>query len=167
MTAARCKATTKAGTPCKAKPLKGKDVCIAHSDKKARDATGFGITGGRPRKPRVVDVVRERIEADMDRWYTVLVEASEATRTVVVGSGDNAYIEQVPDHPTRLRAFAEAMDRAYGKPVQATEVSGPDGGPIEVNDAFNDPDVRKAGRELVRRVEAARSDKPRGARSSD
>ena len=33
----------------------------------------------------------------------------------------------------RLRAAQIVMDRAYGKPVQATEISGPDGGAIHVS----------------------------------
>ena len=127
----KCKGKTKAGKACKAAPLKGKDVCLAHADEKDRVSTGFGVTGGRPRKPRVVDVVRERIEEDMDEWYAVLIEARSAMRSVVVGNGPSAYVAEVPDHPTRLRAFAEVMDRAYGKPKQIAELSGPGGGPIE------------------------------------
>lgn len=126
----RCKAKTKAGKRCKAAPLKGSDVCLAHSDEKTRVATSFQRGGGRPRKPRVVDVVRERIEAEMDEWYAVLIDARQATRAIVVGQGEYATIEHVPDHPTRLRAFAAAMDRAYGKPKQTAEISGADGGPV-------------------------------------
>jgi len=60
---------------------------------------------GRPRAPRVVDVVRGRIEQDFDRRYRVLVEAREAEHAVVVGSGPSARIEMVPDHATRLRGL--------------------------------------------------------------
>lgn len=93
---------------------------------------GGGPGSGRPPAPRVVDVVRERIEQDMDAWYQVLLDARDATKPVMVGHGDDAYTEHVPDHGVRLAAFREVMDRAYGKPKQATELSGPGGGPIAV-----------------------------------
>ena len=36
------------------------------------------------------------------------------------------------DPNVALKAIGVVLDRAWGKPVQATEVSGPDGEPIEV-----------------------------------
>jgi hypothetical protein len=46
---------------------------------------------------------------------------SSAERAVVVGTGPKARLEFAADHPTRLRAVAEALDRAYGKPTQPVE----------------------------------------------
>lgn len=132
----RCHAITKAGKACKAYPVEGTDHCLAHSDAETRASVGFvaeaGILGGRPPAPRAVDLVRERVEAEIEEWYQVLLDARGAMKAVVVGHGDDAEIEHVPDHPVRLAAFREVMDRAYGKPKQATEVSGPGGGPIAV-----------------------------------
>lgn len=134
MTARRCLGITKAGTPCKAAPLKVTDHCLAHSDAETRGSVGFtpeaGKLGGRPAAPKAVDLIRERVETEIEEWYSVLIEARDAQRAVVVGSGEHAEVEYVPDHTVRLAAFREAMDRAYGRPKQAQEVSGPDGAPL-------------------------------------
>src|SRR6516164_7783437 len=61
----RCKSKTKAGRQCRAAPLKGRDVCLAHSDGETRSSMQFvgGQPGsGRPRKPRVTDEMRRLVE---------------------------------------------------------------------------------------------------------
>lgn len=128
----RCSGTTKTGKPCGAHPLKGRDVCLSHADEKERVSMGFGVNGGRPRVPRKIDAVRERMEAEIDAWLAVLEDARGAMRAVVVGQGEHATVEYVPDHAIRLAAFREAMDRSYGKPRQATGMTGADGGLIQV-----------------------------------
>lgn len=120
----RCRATTKAGAACRARPQHDKPYCLAH-DQKARESTGFGGAqpgAGRPPAPRAVDLIRERIEQDLDRWLKPLEDALEAERAVVVGTGENAHIEFSADHATRLRAVGEALDRAYGRPKQTQEM---------------------------------------------
>jgi hypothetical protein len=138
MTSRRCQGTTKRGAPCRAKPLTGSDYCVAHSDAETRASMGFtpdaGKLGGRPPNPRPAEILRQRIEADIDKWYDVLIEAREAERAVVVGHGEHAEVEMVPEYGTRLAAFREALDRAWGKPKQATEITGADGGPVQVTD---------------------------------
>lgn len=121
-----CTATTKAGEPCKAKPLKDTDRCLAHSDEATRTSMNFqqGPRPGRPPNPRAVDVLRERLDAELDEWLAPLYEARNATRHVVVGNGPSAHVEEVPDLPTRLAAFREMMDRVHGKPKQTQELSG-------------------------------------------
>lgn len=119
-----CTATTKSGQPCKARPLKDQDTCLAHADKKTRDATGFAITGGRPPNPRAVDVLRERIEQDIDKVLNPLWDALDADRGVVVGNGPSAHVDYVPDFSARIAAARELLDRGYGKPKQTSEVSG-------------------------------------------
>jgi hypothetical protein len=131
----RCTATNKHGNPCRSWALKDQRFCLAHADQQTKASRGFGGVqegGGRPPKPRVVDVLRERIEADIDKWFAVLTEARDAERAVVVGNGPQAYLEMVPDAGTRLAAFREAFDRVYGKAKQTTELTGADGGPLEV-----------------------------------
>lgn len=144
----RCGGTTKAGKPCKAAPLR-KDVeiqgvtvkgkhCRAH-DPDLPDSARFGSRaqakaagdqGGRPRNPRVVEVLRDRFEARADEFLDALDEALKAMQPYTVGWGEEAYVEMVPDHRVRLKALEIAFDRVYGRPKQATEISGPGGGAI-------------------------------------
>lgn len=55
----------------------------------------------------------------------VLVDALEAKRTVVIGSGDAATAIEVPDHGERIKAANSLLDRWGGKPPQA--ITGEDG----------------------------------------
>lgn len=160
----RCAGTNKAGQPCAAPPLRpgtvidGTTVAGAHCRTHDPDLPasariqGPQPGGGRPRKPRAVDILREHAEAHAADVLRVVTEGMAAERSVVVGSGDCAHIETVPDHPTRLAAVRELLDRAYGRPTQATEISGPDGGPVQVLDATSE-----AGRRALRDVLASRA----------
>lgn len=132
----RCKGTTRAGKACSAYPLTDSDFCLAHSDEERRASVGFtgeaGKLGGRPRKPRVVDVLREKVEDEIEEWLEPLYEARKATKHVVVGNGPTAHVEEVPDIPTRLAATREVIDRTHGKARQSVELSGADGGPVKL-----------------------------------
>jgi hypothetical protein len=108
----RCTGKTKAGRRCRARPLRGGDYCRAH-DPAVPDADRFGspeqaaragALGGRPRKSRVVDVLREQVEADAERWLRPLERALDAER------------DGEPDHSVRLRAVAAVLDRVAGRP---------------------------------------------------
>ena len=123
----QCKATTKAGKRCKAKPQSDREVCLAH-DEERRASTGFGGSengrlGGRPRSPKAIDVLRERIERDIDKWLDPLEQGLTAERALVVGDGPHARLELTPDIPTRMKAMQLAFDRAFGKPAQAIKHS--------------------------------------------
>lgn len=76
-----------------------------------------GVSGNPGGRPREVGHVRE-----LARQHT-----AEAIQTL-------AMVMRDPDQPGRARvAAAEALlDRGWGRPPQATEVSGPGGGPIWV-----------------------------------
>lgn len=131
----KCKATTKAGKPCKSPPIKGEAFCLSHAPADYRESVGFRADngkGGRPRNPRAVDILREKLEADIDRVVDPLFDAlaADAGMTVSV-KGGGELLEMVPDHQTRIKAVRELFDRAYGRPTQVTELSGPDGGAIE------------------------------------
>lgn len=144
----KCSGTTKAGKPCQAPPLKDRDVCLVHSDpetrKKAQFLPGGNGKGGRPRKPKAVEVLRERLEGEAEALMTVFFDAAKA----IDRSGD-------PDHQIRLKAVEALLDRAYGKPGQSFEVTGAEGGPIVSTDV-DDPEVRKLAAKLLRRrVEAS------------
>jgi hypothetical protein len=108
-----CTATTKAGEPCSRNAVSGSELCIAHAPDEVKRSQGFGGAqpgAGRPPRPRVVDVIRERIEADLDLVLKPLVEALEA------GKADG------PDYAIRIQAARELLDRSYGKPRQGTDV---------------------------------------------
>lgn len=128
--ARRCSGKTKTGASCKSTALIAETgTCMAHAPEQFKASRGFGgpengARGGRPRKPRVIDIYRQKVEAEAEEWWRVLVEARSAERGVVVGDGEHARVEYVEDHPTRLKAFKEAMDRVYGKPMQYVDLTG-------------------------------------------
>jgi hypothetical protein len=108
-----CLAMTRAGKPCKAPPIKMTDRCLAHSAAKTRESVGFVAANGKAGRhpsPHVVDVLRERVEADIDRWIAPYEDALTATR------------DGAPDHGLRMRAAEAVLDRAYGKATQRAEV---------------------------------------------
>lgn len=169
----KCKGTNKQGNPCGANPLKpGTEIegvlvtgewCRQH-DPNLPDKARIGGAqpgAGRPKTPRVVDVLRDRIEAEVDEWLNVLSDARVAVKVVgVLGEGETAEPIEVEDHAIRLKALSIALDRAYGRPRQ--EVSGPDGAPLqlEVTGAaiIGDADARKHAAGLRKRVGAARAE---------
>jgi hypothetical protein len=152
VTARRCSGTTRAGEPCRAAPLKGRETCSSH-DPLSPAETRFGSTqqasragargGAAGRRPRVVDVIRERIEEEIEPVISALVDALTADRGVVVGQGESASVEFVPDHDARIKAARELLDRAYGRARQALEVTGEDGAPVALEDARHGLDLRK------------------------
>lgn len=105
-------------------------TCYAHltPDQKTRYAKLQGQDGaktiGRPRQPRVVDALREQVEAHVAEIIGPLFEALEADKPIVVGNGPTAHVEMHPDHRTRIQAIQEIMDRVYGKSKQTTEHTG-------------------------------------------
>jgi hypothetical protein len=155
----RCKGETEDGD-CRANPLKDSDYCLAHSDATTRESVGFIAANGkagRPKNPRAVDVLRERLEERVDAVLDVLWDGLEADLVTVSGSGEDAERNIEPDHRIRITAAREILDRAYGRPRQTTEVSGPDGGPLTVVD-LSDEQTRALVGDLLRRRPAT-SDK--------
>lgn len=156
----KCAGTTKKGAPCKSTGVLDNGFCMAHQPEEVKESRGFGgaqAGAGRPANPRAVDVLRERIEQDIDKVLDPLWEALEAESAVVVGSGrDSQEVEMVPDYRTRITAARELMDRAYGKPKQQTEISGPDGGPV-ATELITDPQLRNDARDLLERAAGLRS----------
>lgn len=122
----RCTGTTKAGKPCSATPRKDTGTCNAHAPKEVRESAGFGGPqpgAGRPRSPKAVEILRERMEANADRYLQPLEDGLTADRGVVVGDGDSARVEFVTDHGTRIKASLAILDRVYGKPMQFHDVT--------------------------------------------
>lgn len=130
-----CHAKTIKGKPCKANPLKPGtiiesitvtgDWCRTHDPNLPDSARiqGRQPGAGRPRTPRAVDVLKERIEQDIDKVLKPLWDALTAERAVVVGNGPQAFVENVTDHPTRITAVRELLDRGYGRSKQSSEVT--------------------------------------------
>lgn len=164
----RCKGKTKKGTRCKAAPLTDSDFCLAHSDEETRESAGFGGPqegAGRPRRPRIIEVLQERIEADIDRWLAPLEAALEEGKPVLMWNGPERKheIKFVPDPNLGMKALKLALDRAYGRPRQEVELTGQGGGALEIE--FQDPEVREAMHGLVRAVADARASEPGGSGS--
>jgi hypothetical protein len=144
----QCSGTVKAtGKRCRSNAQHGKDVCIAH-DQEAIESGRFGGAqpgAGRPPRPKVVEIWRAKVEAEADKWFSVLTDAREAERAVVTWDGERNQITMVADHRTRLRAFAEAMDRVFGKPIQTVDVTS------RVDESEVDTEIRALLAEMDRR----------------
>lgn len=124
MSSRSCQAITKQGKPCGAPPLRaGTEVggirvsgqwCRQH-DQDLPDSARIGGRqpgAGRPRRPRVTEVLRERIEEETE---AILAPFFDATRA------ENP--DGSPNHAIRLKAAEALLDRAYGRPRQTTEHS--------------------------------------------
>ena len=62
----------------------------------------------------------------------------------------------IEDLAAQIAAAEKLLDRVYGRPKQQTEISGPDGGPLEVRRDLSrlSADDLKAAEELARKLEA-------------
>lgn len=137
-----CTGTTRKGKPCKAAALKGRDVCLAHADEETRISANFqqGPRPGRRPLPKPTELARQLVErhaaAILRPHFKALGlmlhdDGSTTPLTngaIVVHQGEATTIE---DLGAQIAAARELLDRVYGKPKQATEVTGADGGPIE------------------------------------
>jgi hypothetical protein len=138
----RCKGTNKAGERCGAAPLKGSDYCRAHDPDVSgsarfgshEQAKAAGDLGGRPKAPRVVDVMRERVEEDVDRILVPYFDALEGAVVHATFEGEVLPSDH-PDIGARIAAAEKLLDRVYGRPKQALEHAGPDGSAIRTEDA--------------------------------
>lgn len=171
---ARCTGkSVRTGKRCKAAPLKGTKRCAAHplepdsarfgSPEQAREA---GLQGGRPPKPRPDDILRQRIEDDIDKWLAPLEAALIDGKPMLMWDGQERVhkIEFVPDPKLGMQAMKLAFERVYGKPRQSIELAG-EGVAIEVSHVFEDDEIREEMHGLVSRVAAARAGKPGGTGS--
>jgi hypothetical protein len=156
----RCKGKTKAGKRCKAWALHDGDRCLAHSDEKTQDSVGFGGSqpdAGRPAKPRVVDVLRERVEAEVEKIVAPYFEALEHAVLHATYEGE-VVVSEHADLGARINAAEKLLDRVYGKPRQTIEHAGAQDGaavPVELN---LDQKTREAIAGALRRRPAAGSE---------
>lgn len=138
MSKRQCHGTNRNGEPCKAAPLKGENWCRPHHPETPETdpfKTGRVPNCGRKPVPKVTDILRERVEAEVERVVRPLFDALDAEAALVVGGNSaDARLEFAPDHKVRLQAVRDLLDRIYGKPRQSQEISGPDGGAITIAD---------------------------------
>lgn len=154
----RCTGKTKKGARCRANPLHGRKTCIAHSDKETQNSVGFGGPqegSGRPRAPRVIEEMRRRVEEEVD---DILAPYFDALRGAVLHAAyeGEVFVSDHPDVAARIAAAEKLLDRVYGRPRQVTEVTGEDGGPIQLEGELADPTVREALFDAARRIDAHR-----------
>lgn len=142
-----CTTPTKSGRPCDAATLTDRDVCLAHADPETRAKAGFvalngkNDLGGRPKIPKPMDLARQLVERHVVALLRPNFKAlglmlhddgsasSLATGAVVVHQGEATDIEDLTEQRAAAR---DLFDRVYGKPRQQTELTGADGGPIQV-----------------------------------
>jgi hypothetical protein len=154
-----CTGTSKGGTPCRAAPLKDRDVCLAHSDVVTRGSVGFtpeaGHLGGRPRVPRATDLQRELVEryswAVVRPYFRALGldlnddgTVERLKRGAIYVGRDKAggvHRSTIEDLGAQMRAAEMLLDRVFGRPRQALEHTGAGGGPIELQ--AGELDLRK------------------------
>jgi hypothetical protein len=150
----QCPKYTNAGNPCPTRcqvvEIRGKfyklETCVMHAPEVIRKELGI-IGGARPgsgrkRKVHPLDILRQRFEAEAERYFEPFEQALSAMKAVVVGNGASAHIEMVEDVALRLAAVEKLMDRIYGRPKQISEITGADGGALEVN-VPNDEERKK------------------------
>lgn len=168
----RCKGKTKAGKRCRAAALKtgtmidgveaSGDFCRAHDPaipSVTQLTTDDRRRGGEAtRKPRPDEILRERIEEDIDRWLAPFEAALSSGKPVQMWDAAEGKhrIEYVPDPQLALKAVKLAFDRAFGRARQKVELSGEGGGAVKTELEFSDPDVREALHGLVSAVADAR-----------
>lgn len=154
-----CGATPlRAGTVIEGVTVKGKH-CRAH-DPDLPDSARFGShaqareaakLGGRPPNPKPSEVMRRLVEEHVEtviaphfRTLGYKVERNEAGELTIIADpngGAKIYGESkegdinVTDHDdlgAHIAAAEKLLDRVYGRPKQSTELTGAEGGPVEV-----------------------------------
>lgn len=150
----RCKSKTKAGTRCRAAPLKDDAHCIAHT-RKDEVSQGFGGPqrgSGRPPKPRVTDLLRERAAGRAEVIDAIYDRAMTEPKLVAKYEGE-VHVSDVDDLGAMLNAVERYLDRIEGKPRQAVELAASEtGDPLAVIVARDDPAVADAAREFLAKL---------------
>lgn len=144
-TGERCKAAKVILVDTEGQPIRYRlclgHLCAAVDPKKIKERHGFDPRnhgnkgGGRPRKPTALDVLRHKVEQELglDKVLEPYIKGLDAERALVVGNGPKARIEMAPDTELAMKATDRILDRIYGKPRQAMELTGSGGGPISVD----------------------------------
>jgi hypothetical protein len=155
VTARRCQGTSKSGKPCRATPLRDQDWCNGHAPnlpESARFQGGAKPGAGRPPKARPSDIARRLVEENVavvlrphfrTLGHDVEISGDGLRLVPVEGGGAKLHgtskdgevvVSAHDDLGAQVTASERIQDRLYGKPRQALEHTGPDGGPIELED---------------------------------
>lgn len=174
----KCAGTTKKGTPCKAGPLTGTNRCAAHPVDpdsprfgSPAQASAAGKLGGRPPLPKPTDVARRLIEENVaailrPHFLALGIELHDDGTTTRLDGGALMYGESkdgdviassYEDLAAQMEAAEKLLNRVYGRPKQAVEMSGPEGGPV-VTALITDPGLAGEARALLRRAAAPRAE---------
>lgn len=159
--ARQCKGTNRAGEPCKAPPLKDSDYCSAHSPELPTGVQKFGSPeqGAEPRrkgslarrKPSFAEVQRQLVEENVEKFLRPhlsslgleLVDGEIRERDTGgvklygVSKDGEVRVSDRDDLSAQIQASEKVLDRVFGKARQATEISGPDGAPVQVASTFD------------------------------
>jgi hypothetical protein len=150
-----CTGTTRKGLPCDAHPLRDNlpKVCLAHADATTRESVGFIAANGkagRKRVPGFTEVQRRLVEenaAAVQRpyWrvlgYDVKIGPDGPYLVEIEGGGAKLYgtskdgvvrASSYDDLGAQMSASDKLQDRTHGRPRQAIEHTGADGGPVEI-----------------------------------
>jgi hypothetical protein len=106
--------------------------------------------------PRPHELLRERIEGDIDRWLAPLEAALGEGKPIKTWDGHEHQIVYVGDPEMGMKATKLAFSLVYGKPKQPLELSGEGGGAVKTELDFTDPSVQEALHGLVSAVADAR-----------
>jgi hypothetical protein len=94
--------------------------CAMHSPTRVTDPAELGRRGGivsgevrRAQAKSVRERLRERVEEEMERVWTVFAEGLDATTGYVNGEGE--WVEK-PDTRTRVTSASALLAEAYGRP---------------------------------------------------
>jgi hypothetical protein len=144
---------------CRAHAVKGTDFCLAHSGRESQELVGFGGSqpgAGRPKLATPIQVAQRLVEDNV----TVLLAPSFRTLGFeIVNEGNGPELRRLEGGGAKLfgtqqstgeirvsehddlgamqNAAEKLFDRVYGKPRQMTEISGPDGSPVQVASTFD------------------------------
>jgi hypothetical protein len=157
-------------------PEEDQDWCAAHHpDLTGTDRFGSpaqakaaGELGGRPALPKPTDVARRLVEENVAAILRPHFKAlglllqDDGTVTplergaVLTGESKEGVVKasDIEDLAGQMAAAEKLLDRVYGRPKQATEISGPEGGPITTS-LITDPRLAADARDLLRRAASA------------
>lgn len=147
------------GQVCGRATYENTDACWGHQSKEVKASKGFGGSdvgklGGRPKLEDPFDVAREavrqhaelliaphfkalgydiRIELTKDGPILHLDKREDGAAKLYGESKDGVIVpSSIEDIGAQIAAAEKILDRLFGKPRQAVEMTGAEGGPVEV-----------------------------------